>query len=170
MSDPAKSARPLSQTPEYRRAKYQENREAILAKQKAYRANSPEHRERHRERVKAARKANPEVHRERDRIRRERSLLIRAKRHIGRCLRCGYDSSIVALQWHHVDPSQKEMLPSQVLRYTDERAFAELSKCVLVCANCHWEVESELWVVSEELHQESVRLLTEAMNRKVTNV
>lgn len=163
---------------QYMKDWYEKNREDQLAKKRAYyertkdeqlsrqeeRYQDPEVRRRHREAEKARRLANPEVYRERDRIRREKSLVVRAKRHIGRCLRCGYDKSIVALQWHHVDPAEKEMLPSKTMRMKDEKAFEELKKCILICANCHWEVESAMWEVSPEAHEESVRLLLEVLN------
>jgi transposase-like protein len=60
----------------------------------------------------------------------------------GRCLICGYDRNLAALQFHHVDPTTK----SFTLRNGDtrslERMRAEAAKCVLLCANCHAEVES----------------------------
>jgi len=60
----------------------------------------------------------------------------------GRCLICGYDRNPAALQFHHVDPTTK----SFTLRNGDTRSLArmraEAAKCVLLCANCHAEVES----------------------------
>ena len=48
----------------------------------------------------------------------------------------------LALQFHHVDPSTKAF----TLRDGDTRSLArmreEASKCVLLCANCHAEVEA----------------------------
>jgi transposase len=61
----------------------------------------------------------------------------------GACAICGYDRSLAALQFHHVDPSTKRFALSQegVTRSLD-RARAEAAKCVLLCANCHTEVEA----------------------------
>jgi transposase len=60
----------------------------------------------------------------------------------GRCARCGYDDHAAALQFHHLDPATK----SFTLRDGDTRALArmreEASKCVLLCANCHAQVEA----------------------------
>ncbi len=61
----------------------------------------------------------------------------------GKCKACGYDRYLGALQFHHLDPSTKSFSLS---RRGCTRAFAELkaeaAKCVLLCANCHAEVES----------------------------
>jgi hypothetical protein len=60
----------------------------------------------------------------------------------GRCAACGYDAHPAALHFHHVDPSTKAF----VLRDGDTRSLArmreEASKCVLLCANCHAQVEA----------------------------
>jgi hypothetical protein len=60
----------------------------------------------------------------------------------GRCILCGYERYVGALQFHHLDPSQKRFVIS---RKGVTRAFAEVrdeaSKCALLCSNCHAEVE-----------------------------
>lgn len=61
----------------------------------------------------------------------------------GRCAICGYDRFQGALHFHHLDPSEKEFMLS---RGGVTRSFAELQaeaeKCMLLCANCHSEVEA----------------------------
>ena len=60
----------------------------------------------------------------------------------GRCRLCGYDRSSAALQFHHVDPTQKVFaLSVRGLTRSLAKARAEAAKCVLLCANCHVEVE-----------------------------
>jgi Homeodomain-like domain len=61
----------------------------------------------------------------------------------GRCALCGYDRHVGALEFHHLDPREKRFSLSQkgVARSLD-RAREEASKCVLLCANCHAEVEA----------------------------
>jgi Homeodomain-like domain len=61
----------------------------------------------------------------------------------GRCARCGYDRHVGALEFHHLDPVDKRFSLSQmgVARALD-RAREEAGKCVLLCANCHAEVEA----------------------------
>lgn len=57
------------------------------------------------------------------------------------CAICGYARHQGALQFHHVDPSQKSFMISTAVGVSLERFRAEASKCVLLCANCHFEVE-----------------------------
>lgn len=59
----------------------------------------------------------------------------------GKCQLCGYDKCEGALQFHHVEPSNKKRKPSYVImKWSWERAYEELKKCILVCANCHAEL------------------------------
>jgi hypothetical protein len=60
----------------------------------------------------------------------------------GRCVICGYGSSPAALQFHHLDPGTKEFTLRNGDTRSLERMRAEAAKCVLLCANCHAEVES----------------------------
>ena len=61
----------------------------------------------------------------------------------GQCIVCGYDRHPAALHFHHLDPASKSFLLSRhgVTRSYKE-AQAEADKCVLLCANCHAEVEA----------------------------
>ncbi|MFL5892382.1 MAG: helix-turn-helix domain-containing protein [Solirubrobacterales bacterium] len=61
----------------------------------------------------------------------------------GACAICGHSRLPSALHFHHVDPSTKEFALSQEgITRSLERARAEAKKCVLLCANCHAEVEA----------------------------
>lgn len=61
----------------------------------------------------------------------------------GACVLCGYSRSLAGLQFHHVDPSEKAFSLSQEgVTRSLARARAEAAKCVLLCANCHAEVEA----------------------------
>jgi transposase len=61
----------------------------------------------------------------------------------GSCRICGYDRWIGALQFHHVDPGQKAFgLGQQGMTRSLKAARAEASKCILLCSNCHAEVEA----------------------------
>jgi hypothetical protein len=61
----------------------------------------------------------------------------------GRCLLCGYDKCQAALHFHHVDPSSKlfGLAMGGITRAIDE-ARREAKKCILVCSNCHAEIEA----------------------------
>lgn len=61
----------------------------------------------------------------------------------GRCRLCGYSRYIGALQFHHLDPSTKRFaLSVGGLTRSLEKAREESRKCVLLCSNCHAEVEA----------------------------
>ena len=60
----------------------------------------------------------------------------------GKCERCGYDKCEGALQFHHVNPQEKDFTIGQIKLgkdYTMEDLYKEVDKCVLLCANCHAE-------------------------------
>lgn len=60
----------------------------------------------------------------------------------GKCQLCGYDKCAEALEFHHL-PGQKNFGISQK-GYTRswDKVEQELKKCVLLCSNCHREVEN----------------------------
>ena len=63
----------------------------------------------------------------------------------GKCIKCGYDKCINALEFHHVNPNEKDFTLSHLKKYTfNEVIKKELDKCDLVCANCHREIHFEL--------------------------
>jgi transposase len=60
----------------------------------------------------------------------------------GRCLLCGYDRYSGALQFHHLDPATKRFaLSMRGLTPSIGMVREEARKCVLLCSNCHAEVE-----------------------------
>jgi len=61
----------------------------------------------------------------------------------GKCIVCGYNKCTWALEFHHIDPKEKEFSISDK-GYTRswDKVKIELDKCVLLCANCHREVEA----------------------------
>jgi len=60
----------------------------------------------------------------------------------GKCVECGYDKCIAALEFHHLDPEKKEFnLGVRGLTRSWKKIKNELNKCVLLCANCHREIE-----------------------------
>lgn len=73
----------------------------------------------------------------------------------GACQICGYSRSHAALDFHHLDPMEKDFSISS--RMTSFNAIkAELDKCVLVCANCHREIHDG-WHPGYLVHADSDR-------------
>lgn len=61
----------------------------------------------------------------------------------GRCAICRYSRCQEALHFHHVDPMSKAFhLGHQGQSRSLARSRAEAQKCVLLCGNCHAEVEA----------------------------
>jgi transposase len=61
----------------------------------------------------------------------------------GRCAICGYDRHPRALEFHHVDPGAKTFALSQRgVTLSVESMRSEARKCVLLCSNCHAELEA----------------------------
>ena len=59
----------------------------------------------------------------------------------GKCVICGYNSCSAALQFHHTDPKKKHFAISDNTTNKFEKLQEEAKKCILLCANCHAEVE-----------------------------
>ena len=57
---------------------------------------------------------------------------------------CGYDRTVVNLQFHHVDPATKSLRMSIASGKSLAAYREEAKKCALVCANCHGEIEAGL--------------------------
>ena len=63
----------------------------------------------------------------------------------GKCCICGYDKYIGALEFHHLDPNQKDFgISAKGYTRSFERVKEELDKCILVCSNCHKEIHAGL--------------------------
>ncbi|HEY7150942.1 MAG TPA: hypothetical protein VH391_04615 [Solirubrobacterales bacterium] len=67
----------------------------------------------------------------------------------GECALCGYARHPAAMHFHHLDPSTKTFaLGREGVTRSLARAREEAKKCVLLCANCHAEVEAGAATVS----------------------
>jgi transposase len=66
----------------------------------------------------------------------------------GRCVLCGYARTARALAFHHLDPSEKTLPVSwNGVTVALDTLRAEARKCILLCANCHAEVEDGVTAV-----------------------
>lgn len=77
-----------------------------------------------------------------DVINRQRAFKVKCVEYKGsKCSECGYNKYIGALEFHHLDPSQKDFEMSRYkLSAFSDIVKKELDKCILVCSNCHKEI------------------------------
>lgn len=72
----------------------------------------------------------------------------------GKCINCGYNRCNAALDFHHIDATQKNFGVSlDGLTRSWEKIKEELDKCILVCANCHREIHSGILQPSEVIQR-----------------
>lgn len=61
----------------------------------------------------------------------------------GGCAICGYDKCVAALHFHHLDPGTKRFpLSREGVTRSFAEALEEARRCLLLCSNCHAEVEA----------------------------
>jgi hypothetical protein len=54
------------------------------------------------------------------------------------CSRCGFNEHPVALEFNHIEPSQKVKTVSQLVKKgVIKNIKAEIEKCHILCSNCH---------------------------------
>ena len=62
----------------------------------------------------------------------------------GRCAGCGYSNCVEALEFHHINPDEKEThwgrINGSIISW--KRIVTEIQKCVMLCSNCHKEVHA----------------------------
>ena len=66
----------------------------------------------------------------------------------GKCIKCGYNKCIKALEFHHLDPSKKDFtISNDYFKLLD--AVNESKKCILLCSNCNKELHDNMWTIEE---------------------
>lgn len=90
----------------------------------------------------------------------------------GKCQICGYDKCEEALEFHHINPNEKEFSFGK-LRANPQGVntlIEELKKCIMLCSNCHKEVHYNGLDIPKEyaiLNEEC--LISEAEKKKKLN-
>ena len=70
-----------------------------------------------------------------------------------KCSICDYNKCIGALEFHHLDPNEKEFgISAKGYTRSWELVKKELDKCILVCSNCHRELHytKEIEIVEKQ--------------------
>lgn len=69
----------------------------------------------------------------------------------GKCCSCGYSKCAEALEFHHIDPTQKDFqISSKNHAKSWETVKLELDKCMILCANCHRELHVKLRIDEDD--------------------
>lgn len=63
----------------------------------------------------------------------------------GKCEHCGYDKCMRALEFHHLNPNEKDFGLSRCLSKSVSSLKKEVDKCILLCSNCHAEEHERLY-------------------------
>ena len=61
-----------------------------------------------------------------------------------KCQICGYNKSQNALEFHHINPEEKDFQISKRMGYKIDDLKKEVDKCALLCKNCHAEVHGKV--------------------------
>lgn len=85
-----------------------------------------------------------------------------------KCTKCGYNSSVRALDFHHISGKKEEGI-SRILNYKMETIIKELKKCVLLCSNCHIKEHSFLNVKGNDFQNKLRMFLQEQSGGKCSN-
>ena len=59
-----------------------------------------------------------------------------------KCFICGYNKCNKALEFHHLDPNEKEFVIGHNRSFSIEKLKKEVDKCIMVCSNCHKEIHA----------------------------
>jgi len=62
----------------------------------------------------------------------------------GKCIHCGYDKYYGALEFHHRNPSEKDVNFKKLRKRKWDEYKKELDKCDMVCSNCHSEIHHKI--------------------------
>ena len=68
----------------------------------------------------------------------------------GKCQICGYSKYPGALDLHHINGKKSFGISDKGYTRSWERTKKELDKCILVCANCHREIEAGISQLPKE--------------------
>jgi hypothetical protein len=85
---------------------------------------------------------------------RRRQNIERAVQYLGgKCKICGLQSTCYEIyDFHHIDPTQKEAIISQLSSSSWSKVLKEVVKCWLLCAHCHRKLHAGRFTDAELAH------------------
>jgi hypothetical protein len=84
------------------------------------------------------------------------------------CEKCGYNKCARALHFHHINPKTKKFTISKAATrsMSKENIEKELKKCILLCANCHFELEHNNWKDDQTRQKEIEKIYKQKEDRE----
>lgn len=61
------------------------------------------------------------------------------------CVKCGYNKCDDVIEYHHINPKEKDFNISQYIKLSIEILKKEAGKCIPLCANCHREFHAGIF-------------------------
>lgn len=83
-----------------------------------------------------------------------------------KCQCCGYNKCITALEFHHLNPTEKDFSFCSNTNRSWSDTRKELQKCILVCANCHREIHFGL-INNNELKSSFIEKRAKEIDQKI---
>ena len=62
----------------------------------------------------------------------------------GKCVKCGYNKCVDALEFHHLSLDKDFNIGTKGYTRSWDKVKIELDKCILLCANCHREEHNKI--------------------------
>lgn len=81
-------------------------------------------------------KRKKQVRENAERIKNINREIVSEHKNLNPCFFCG-ETEHCCLDFHHIDPTQKDKEVSLLISYSTERLKKEIDKCVVLCSNCH---------------------------------
>lgn len=102
---------------------------------------------------KERRKSHPEIHTAQA-LRRQQKQGEWLNSQKSACIICG-ESEPVCIDFHHINPEEKEFTISKHRNRSKEWLSIEITKCVCLCANCHRKVHAGLLNLNNFINKSS---------------
>jgi len=81
----------------------------------------------------------------------------------GKCMNCGYNKCLKALEFHHLESGEKDFgISAKGYTRSWKSVAEELKKCILLCANCHREIHEGITQLPQVIEVEKQGELLEA--------
>ncbi len=80
-----------------------------------------------------------------------------------KCVICGYNKCDRALEFHHLNPNEKDFgISAKGYTRSWEKVKNELDKCMMLCANCHREIHEGITQLPQVIEVEKQGEIGEA--------